>query len=132
MAKFEFDFTEFTQQLNSLNYDRICNALLETAVPILQKYVKAETSKHKLTGNMFESIKPQKRPSKSKDGTWRSAVLPTGTDEKGVRNMEKMAYLEYGTSKMPAKPILTKAVNDAADEINAAMRKVMETIGETK
>ena len=58
-------------------------------------------------------------------------VRPTGKDvrvtKKGrkhvVRNMEKLAYLHYGTAKQPATGIVTKAVNQAQAPALGAMQK---------
>jgi hypothetical protein len=59
-------------------------------------------------------------------------VRPTGKDSKGVRNMEKMAYLEYGTYKQAATPVVTPAVKDAEStverEMDAIFDKYMEKV----
>ena len=39
--------------------------------------------------------------------------MAKGKDRKGVRNNEKLAYLNYGTSKQGAKPVVGKAVKNA-------------------
>jgi len=58
---------------------------------------------------------------------WYVSVRPTGVDEKGVRNMEKMAHAEFGTSKQTATPILSKAIADCRDE---CLEKMIETYKE--
>ena len=51
-------------------------------------------------------------------------MRPTGRDEKGVRNMEKMVYMEYGTSKQEATPVLSPAVRKAEDPVTEKMQEV--------
>ena len=53
-------------------------------------------------------------------------VRPTGRDGKGVRNMEKMAYMEFGTSKQTATPVLTPAVQSSEEPVLEAMQKVFD------
>lgn len=67
---------------------------------------------------MAKSIKI-KKPSKAKNGDWQIFTGPTGTDKNGVRNMEKMAYLEYGVKahKQPATPVITPAVEATHDKV---------------
>jgi hypothetical protein len=38
--------------------------------------------------------------------------------------MEKMAHAEFGTSNQPPTPILTKALNDAGDEVTEKMQEL--------
>jgi HK97 gp10 family phage protein len=124
MGKFDFNFdSDLTQQLERLeNFDEIAQKVLGGATPILERHVKAETEKHKKSGDLYTSIKPSK-PKKNQYG-WYSTVKPTGKDKKGVRNMEKMAYLEYGTSNEDAHPVLTKALKDAEPEVTEKMQEI--------
>ena len=41
-----------------------------------------------------------------------------------VRNMEKMVYLEYGTSKQRATPVLSKATRRAEKDVISKMQEV--------
>ena len=125
MAKFNFDISDdFLKELGSMaEVDKYAPQMIEEALPILEQKVKQETAKHKKTGDMYKSIKKTK-VSKSKYDGYYATVRPTGTDSKGVRNMEKMVYLEYGTSDQPATPVLTKAVNDSEDEVLEKMQEV--------
>lgn len=126
MGKFDFNFdVKLTQQLEKLsNFDKIAEEMLTEAVQILERHVKSEVSKHKDTGDMLLSIRHQKKPKKNKNGDWYTAVIPTGEDRHGVRNMEKMAHLEYGTSEIQPKPILSKALNDAREEVTEKMTTI--------
>ena len=123
MGKFDFNIPDdFIKQLGKLaDVDRIAPQMIDEAIPILERNVKQESVKHKVSGDMYKSIKATKT-GKNKYGYY-AAVRPTGSDSKGVRNMEKMVYLEYGTSAQPATPVLTKAIKDSE---NAVMEKMQE------
>ena len=41
-----------------------------------------------------------------------------------IRNMEKLAYLHYGTTKQPATGIVTKVINSAKEPALNAMQSV--------
>ena len=98
MAKFDiYGIDDLMKGLSQIDVDRIAPKMLEESVPILEKAVKAEAAKHKDTGAMEESIKATGANINAK-GHY-ICVRPTGRDEKGVRNMEQMIYMEYGTSK---------------------------------
>lgn len=124
MGKFDFNFdTELTRQLERLeNFDEIAPKVIDEAVPIIERHVKSETSKHKLTGDMLDSIKTTKA-TKNEYG-WFATVRPTGKDRNGVRNMDKMAHAEFGTSTQTPTPILTKATNDAQGEVAEKMQEI--------
>ena len=124
MAKFDFEVpTDFIKQLGKLaDVDRIAPQMIDEALPILERNVKAEVSKHKVSGDLLKSIKLTKAK-KNKYGYYAS-VQPSGTDKKGVRNMEKMVYLEYGTSDQPATPVLTKAIKDSEKAVLDKMQEV--------
>jgi len=127
MAKFDFEIDpEFIKHLGRLaDVDRIAPQMIDEAIPILLTNVKRESAKHKLSGNLYQSIKPTKAK-KTKGGGYYACVRPTGKDKKGVRNMEKMVYLEYGTVKQSAKPVLTKAIKDSESAVKKKMQEVFE------
>ena len=124
MAKFDFQIPDdFIKQLGKLaDVDRIAPQMLNEALPILERNVKSEVSKHVVSGDLLKSIKMSKAK-KNKYGYYAS-VRPTGTDKKGVRNMEKLVYLEYGTSKQASKPTLTKAIKDSEKAVLDKMQEV--------
>jgi HK97 gp10 family phage protein len=124
MAKFDFQIPDdFIKQLGRLaDVDRIAPQMLNEALPILERNVKSEVSKHVVSGDLLKSIKMSKAK-KNKYGYYAS-VRPTGTDKKGVRNMEKLVYLEYGTSKQASKPTLTKAIKDSEKAVLDKMQEV--------
>lgn len=125
MAKFKVNDYEdaLADQFNSLlDIDAIAPKLLSGATPVVEKNLKSALSTHNQTGQMINSIKATK-PNKGKRG-WVSTVRPTGRDDKGVRNMEKLVYLQYGTSKQVATPVLEQVVNKSSKEVEEVMQKI--------
>ncbi|MPM97516.1 hypothetical protein SDC9_144689 [bioreactor metagenome] len=127
MGKFDFNISpEFIQQLGRLaDVDRFAPKMLDEAMPILERNVKNEVGKHVISGDLFRSIKITKAK-KTKNGGYYASVHPTGVDSKGIRNMEKMVYLEYGTKKQSPRPTLTKALKDSKPAVEQKMREVFE------
>lgn len=125
MAKFDFTVPDsFVKQLGRLSdVDRIAPQMIDEAIPILEGNVKSEVSKHRDTGAMESSIKKTKAKA-TKNGGYYACVRPTGKDAKGVRNMEKMVYSEYGTSKQSPTPMLTKAIKDSENDVLEKMQEV--------
>ena len=125
MAKFLVnDFsTALENQINKFDIvDEIAPKMLKKATPVVEKHLKSSLQTHNQTGEMINSIKPT-TPNKGKRG-WVSTVRPTGRDDKGVRNMEKLVYLQYGTSKQVATPVLEQVVNKSKDEVQTAMQEI--------
>lgn len=123
MAKFDiYGIDDFMREISQIDIDRIAPKMLEESVPILEKSVRAESAKHRDTGAMEESIKATEANINAR-GHY-ICVRPTGRDEKGVRNMEKMVYMEYGTSKQAATPVLSPAVRKAEDPVTEKMQEV--------
>ena len=125
MARLTFDYRELDidYMLGGALSEEICSEILKAGVPILKREIIKRASFHRRTGEMVKSIK-ETEPKKNRYG-WYTSVRPTGTDSKGVRNMEKMAYLEYGAVHhgQPATPVLSPAVNACEDEVLAAMQQ---------
>lgn len=119
-------FDELLQEMELLgDFDEIAPKMLEEAAPILEKEVVRQASTHWDSGDMVKSIK-KTGASVGKTGGYYLAVRPTGKDKKGVRNMEKMAYLEYGVKDRPAVPVLTTAVRNAETEVMKKMQEVFD------
>lgn len=127
MGKFDFAIPDdFIKQLGKLaDIEIIAPKMIDQAMPSLEKNLKTELAKHKQTGDMLNSVKKTKAK-KTKRGGFYAIVRPTGKDSKGVRNMEKLVYAEYGTKKQTATPILTKAIKDSNDQVLQKMREVFE------
>ena len=127
MASFEVEIPDdFIKQLGTLaDIDRYAPLMIDGAIPILEQQVKVELSRHKVTGDLLKSIKTTKTK-KTKAGVYSASVEPSGTDRKGVRNVEKMLYLEYGTSRQPATPVLAKAIKDSEKEVLGTMQAIFD------
>lgn len=123
MASFEMDgLDSLISELTSIEIDEIAPKMLEESASILEANIKKRTEFHNRTGSMAASIKTTKAKA-TKDG-YSICVRPTGTDKKGVRNMEKMVYMEYGTYKQNATPILTPATRESEEEVCEKMQEV--------
>lgn len=118
-------FDELEAELRKLDmYDELVPKILNGSIGILEENLKKETAKHKKSGNMHESISSQKAK-KNKYG-WYAVARPRGTDENGVRNMDKLAYLEYGTSNQSATPVIVPAVNKSAAATEERMQQLFD------
>lgn len=125
MAKFDVTGLEdLVNQISSIDADRIAPMMLTEASPYLEKNIKSRAAMHNATGSMIASIKPSTVDHDSKG--YHICVRPTGKDKKGVRNMEKMVYLEYGTSKQAASPVLSPAVRESESTVISKMEEVFE------
>lgn len=126
MAGFEVKgIDELMKDLDELRFEKFAPKMLEAAVPILEGNMKKHAGMHRRTGKMAGSIKAAK-VKRRKDG-FGVTVRATGTDDKGVRNMEKMAYLEYGTYKQAATPVVLPAVKDSESGILSKMQEILES-----
>ena len=128
MAKFSVDPKDFDIVLKELNRSADVDSwgpkALKEASVILEQSIKRRASGHDRTGAMSRSIKPTK-PKKNRWGHF-IVIRPTGKDKKGVRNMEKLVYMEYGTSKQSPTPVITPALNDSESAVNAKLQEVFE------
>lgn len=125
MASFSISgMDELLVKLNQLGrFDEIAPKMMKAGMEILQEEVVAEASKHKDTGAMVASIKPTGLMA-GYGGGYYMCTRPTGRDKKGVRNMEKMVYLEYGVKGRPGVPVITAAVIKAEPKVVQAMQEV--------
>ena len=127
MGKFDFDIPDdFLRQLGRLeNIQEVTLRMLDGAAPILVNRIKDACARHVITGAMRDSIKQTKAQTSAKGRTY-VTVRPTGRDKNGIRNMEKLAWAEFGSSRQPATPILTKAVADCQQEVLQKMQEIFE------
>ncbi len=126
MAKFETDVSldELMTSLTSVDIEAIAPLALEQSAPIVEKKLVQLSEPHRDTGAMIKSIKAQKA-NKSGDG-YSIFVGVSGVDRKtGIRNMEKMAYLEFGVRahNQPATPVITPAVRATHDDVCDSMQE---------
>ncbi|MDO4648077.1 MAG: HK97 gp10 family phage protein [Eubacteriales bacterium] len=125
MARLDYEgVDDLFKGLDALEVDEIAPKMLEAAAPILQDEIVAAATPHYRKGSMLGSIKKTK-VGKNKDGHY-VTVRPTGKDSKGVRNMEKMAYLEFGTSKQKATPVIAPGTRAAKTAVEKTMKEVFE------
>lgn len=126
MASFDMEgLDSLISELSSIEIEEIAPKMLEESAPILQANIEKRAALHNRTGSMAGSIKATKAKA-GKDG-YSISVRPTGEDKKGVRNMEKMVYMEYGTYKQNATPILTQSVRESENDVLAKMQEVFDS-----
>ena len=126
MAKIKVDgFDEIIKGLSSLDVDKMTDEMIQAAEPVMIEKLTNHAKKHRDTGSMVNSIKSTGVKQKNK-GKY-LVVRPTGTDGNGVRNMEKMAYLEYGTYKQAATPVVTPAVKEAEATVESNMDRIFDS-----
>lgn len=77
------------------------------------------------TGELADSIVPTQ--AKMNGYGYFIAARPVGTDERGTRNGEKLAYLEYGTSQQDAHPVIERAAKMAG---TGCSKSIQDTIDE--
>lgn len=131
MAIFDFDMPDDLEKtLNMLSDESLGIKAVKKAAPIVENAMKEELSKHHRAekdptyGEMVESVKATE-PKSNEYGVF-SFVRPKGTDTKGVRNMEKLAYLEYGTARQVGTPVVGKISDSVEKEVSETMQKVIE------
>lgn len=128
MAKFETDvgLDDFIESLSSVEVEMFAPEALEKAAPIVQNRMEQLASAHSRTGRMKNSIR-SKKPTHRKD-RYTLFVGPQGKDRKGVRNMEKMAFLEYGVKahNQPATPVITPTVIQTRDAVCESMQNTFD------
>lgn len=120
------DFDDLAKELDGLSdLDELAPAMLSAAAPILEKElqnrVEKEANKGYASGDLAGSIKANK-PGENHLGHYVS-VTAKGKDRKGIRNNEKLAYLNYGTCKQAARPVISSAVKNAEKECLEAMQE---------
>lgn len=123
MSVFELNGVDgLMEDLNKIRFDEVAPKMLDRGVTILKKEVIRQAVPHRQTGRMISSIKETKAK-RTKDG-YAIVVRPTGKDAKGKRNMEKMAYLEYGTRKQLKTPVISPAIKAVKESVQRAMQEV--------
>lgn len=131
MARLELnglkEFDNFTKGLSdlALDIDEIAKDCIDAATPTLvesmQNNINAAVKRGYSTGELARSITPTKAKTNAYGNF--AAVRPVGTDEKGTRNGEKLAYLEYGPSKQDAHPVIAKAIAQAEPQVEEIIQK---------
>ena len=138
MADFQLDFDDsIFKDLEKLSdTEAVSEKMLKEASPIVVSSMKSELNIHRQTAELVNSVRPTK-PKKNKSGDKVVVVRPTGkstttiaqngkayTRKKAVRNMEKLASLEFGNSHgQKPTPIIEKVIKDTE---KAAFDKMSE------
>lgn len=127
MARFETDISldELMTSLTSIDIEALAPVALEQSAPIVEKKLVQLSEPHKRTGAMVKSIKAQKA-NKSGDG-YSIFVGASGVDRKtGIRNMEKMAFLEFGVREhnQPATTVIVPTIRATHDDVCDSMQDV--------
>lgn len=127
----EMGFDALADELERLGkVDEYAPQLLQEASPILENALKAsighETNRGYATGSLKASIRANK-PAKNKYGHY-VAVTARGKDKKGVRNNEKLAYLNYGTSKQEARLVIPIAIRKSERKCLEVMQQKFEEV----
>lgn len=141
MARLDFEIPpDFYEQLGKLSeIEEFAPKMLSEAAPILVKTMKSELSKHKRTAELVDAVKADKPKMSKKHGGHFITVYPRGysreyIDSSGklrkrntkVRNMEKLASIEYGNSDQPATPVMKKIISKCETAILEKMSEVYE------
>ena len=125
MAKIRMQgFDDVIRNMTSLDVSNMTDEMIESAEPVMLKNLKAWSASHYADGDMYKSIKST-GIKKNSNGKY-LVVRPTGRDGNGVRNMEKMAYLEYGTANQGATPVVTPAVKESEATIERKMDDIFD------
>ena len=130
MARFDLVFDDdFVKKLEKLDYDTLAPQLLEAGIPIVEKSLRKELAQHADTHSLMGSIKNIVK--KNRYG-WFAVSRPTGRDKKGVRNMAKLLYIEFGTKRQPARPLMTRALKNVESETSKKMQEKYNELTEEK
>lgn len=126
MAKFEMlhGTDDLIAELGEIARAQVAREMLRESAPILVTEMKAKAAAHQETGDMIGSIKAS--APKSTGSGLSVTVSAEGTGSNGTRNAEKMAYLEYGTYKQKATPVVTPATNAAEPKVHAKMQQIFD------
>ncbi len=105
------------------------NEAAPTIVDAVKRGISSVATKGYSTGSLVKSI--EATDAKVNAYGVFAAIRPTGRDNKAVRNAEKMAYLEYGTTKkdgstrQEARPVMAAAAAEAREKCEEKMKRVI-------
>lgn len=123
-------FNELEKLMNKLAQpEKMAIKAVDAASPVLVNAMKnsiAGATSGSATGTLVGSIEATSAR-QNEMGVF-SAVRPTGTDSKGVRNGAKLAYLEYGVAShnQPPRPVRSAAVAMAEGQCLSIIQNVIE------
>lgn len=141
MAQMSIDLDkEFFNELKKHeDISKIADKMVAEASPAVVKTLKTEIGKHKRTDDLAKSVKATK-PKRNKNNESYVVVRPTGKSlsaisdshktyrrKTAVRNMEKLASLEFGNSQgQKPTPVIEQATEKAESDVIAKMTEVYE------
>ena len=119
------DFMKIIEKVGNL--DELAPQMINAATPVVEKELKQNirdaADRGYATGELESAIHATK--AKQNEYGYFAAVGATGVDSKGVRNNEKLAYLEYGVDGRQAPhPVMQKTINDSESECMDIMQAV--------
>ena len=122
--------SDLGSDINEVAKDCI-NAAAPTLENALKKNIRSVTNrKDKRTGKPYSTGELERSiaATEAKTNAYGNfaAIRPVGTDANGVRNGEKLAYLEYGTSEQEARPVMQKSINEAEPQTKEIIQKHFE------
>lgn len=118
---------EALAELEKLDAYRLAPKMLTEAAPIAVSALKASIKRFAHRGYATGALAASIKATEAKLNAYGCfiAARPTGADRKGVRNGEKLAYLQYGTQKQTASDVLGTAVKAAERKCIEAMEEVL-------
>ncbi len=139
MADFQLDFDDdiFKNLKKLSNTEAVSEKMLKEASSIVASSMKSELNSHRQTAELVNSVKPTK-PKRNKSGDNFVIVRPTGKSttaiaksgktyvrKKAVRNMEKLASLEFGNSHgQKPTPVIEKVIKGTEKAVFDKMNEV--------
>ena len=143
MAQMEIDFPE--DMLNGLldvEAVDLCKQMIDSAAPIMEESMKKEMRsviQHSGDSELVDSVKTSKAK-KAKNGAIIAFTGPKGNSKNyyyrngkkdrriQVSNVLKAIWLNYGRVGQPARPFLTKAVNNAHQKVMEKMQQTYDQL----
>ena len=143
MAQMEIDFPE--DMLNGLldvDAEDLCKQMIDSAAPIMEESMKKEMRsviQHSGDSELVDSVKTSKAK-RAKNGAIIAFTGPKGNSKNyyyrngkkdrriQVSNVLKAIWLNYGRVGQPARPFLTKAVNNAHQKVMEKMQQTYDQL----
>ena len=143
MAQMEIDFPE--DMLNGLldvDAEDLCKQMIDSAAQIMEESMKKEMRsviQHSGDSELVDSVKTSKAK-KAKNGAIIAFTGPKGNSKNyyyrngkkdrriQVSNVLKAIWLNYGRVGQPARPFLTKAVNNAHQKVMEKMQQTYDQL----
>lgn len=130
------DLESFINGLSDMaeDIDEIAKDCINKASPtlanVLKRNIKSAANRMDKKGRKYSTGELERSivPTVAKTNAYGNfaAVRPVGYDANGMRNGEKLAYLEYGTSKQDAHPVMQKSIEQAEPQTKEIIQKRFE------